>query len=111
MDDRWWDAVAKSSMIVTMANGKHIRQGWRRAMYVIMRLQEMVELPTRVYIPDTTNMDDIKMHILMYTVIDQVNTEARRHKCRVYHHDGIVYCGHHEVIDHIALLSNQTKEE
>lgn len=111
MENKWWDAVANSRMIVTMANAKHIHHAWRRAMYIIMRLQEMVVLPNRVYINDTMDMDDIKMHILMYTVIDRVNTEARTHRCLVYHHDGIVYCGHHDVISHIAQLSNQPKEE
>ena len=111
MEHKWWEAVANSHMIVTMANAKHIQHAWRRALYVVMRLQEMVVLPNRVYVADNTEMDDIKMNILMYTVIDQVNTEARKHRCLVYHHDGIVYCGHRDVMAHIAQLSNQTKEE
>lgn len=110
MDAQMWKRIAESRMIVTMANAKHIKNAWRRACYIIMRLQEMVMVTPRIYIHDNSSMDDIKMNVLLYTVIDMVNEIAQQHDCQVYHHDGIVYCGNRHIIDHIVKLGNQKED-
>ena len=110
MDSDMWCRVAKSNMIITMANAKHIMHTWRRAMFIIMRLQEMIALHPRVYIPDTTPMDDTKMNILMYTVIDKTNDSVNPLGCTVHYHDGIVYCGSTAVMAHVVKLGKQKED-
>ena len=110
MDTKMWEQIAQSNMIVTMANAKHLKNAWRRACYIIMRLQEMTPTIPRIYIHDDSTMDDTKMQILLYTVIDMVNEIAQTHNCQVHHHDGIVYCGNRAVISHVVKLSNQKED-
>lgn len=107
-----WKRLSRSNRVISLVNAKHLLPHEARAMmYVIARMNMIVNKSDRVFITDIDEMEVIDLGTHFYRSLQAVRDIAGKFGCSVHVSDYIVYAGKEDIVIHLAKLDNTNNEK
>lgn len=105
----YWNRVRECKRIVCIADGMTIENPWRRACFILARINRFLMKHQRFYVTDQST--DTEVQESLERSLQKVGLVARQHGCDIHYENGCLYAGKNDHISQLLSIQSPNKKD